>query len=165
MRLKRNGWWGNAAVALSYEGLAWFAGAAVLLSAFPDWRIVLVAAVYSVGAHGIMTLNDFKAVAGDLETGVRSLPAQLGVARAARLACVIMGAAQLVVVFWLFFWGEPYYAAAVLGLLLAQGALMLRFLARPRELAPWYNATGTTLYVLGMLVSAFALRSTLQAGS
>ena len=25
--------------------------------------------------------------------------------------------------------------------------------------APWYNATGTTLYVLGMLVAAFALRA------
>ena len=28
--------------------------------------------------------------------------------------------------------------------------------AEPRELAPWYNATRTTLYVIGMLVSAFA---------
>jgi chlorophyll synthase len=36
---------------------------------------------------------------------------------------------------------------------------MGRLLARPREQAAFYNATGTTLYVLGMLVSAFALRS------
>ena len=35
---------------------------------------------------------------------------------------------------------------------------MRRLLQRPRELAPWYNATGVTLYVAGMLVSAFALR-------
>ena len=34
---------------------------------------------------------------------------------------------------------------------------MLRFLRRPRELAPWYNGTGTTLYVAGMMVTAFAL--------
>jgi chlorophyll synthase len=30
----------------------------------------------------------------------------------------------------------------------------------PRANAPWYNATGTTLYVIGMLVTAFALRIT-----
>jgi len=35
---------------------------------------------------------------------------------------------------------------------------MRRLLAHPREQAPFYNATGTTLYVLGMLVSAFAMR-------
>jgi chlorophyll synthase len=32
-------------------------------------------------------------------------------------------------------------------------------LENPRERAPWYNATGITLYVLGMLVSAFAVRT------
>jgi chlorophyll synthase len=34
---------------------------------------------------------------------------------------------------------------------------MLRLLDDPRGRAPWYNATGTTLYVLGMLSTAFAL--------
>jgi chlorophyll synthase len=34
----------------------------------------------------------------------------------------------------------------------------------PRELAPWYNATGTTLYVIGMLITAFALRPLLAGG-
>jgi chlorophyll synthase len=36
---------------------------------------------------------------------------------------------------------------------------MPRLLANPRKSAAAYNATGTTLYVLGMLTSAFALRS------
>ena len=36
---------------------------------------------------------------------------------------------------------------------------MPRLLANPSEKAAAYNATGTTLYVLGMLASAFALRS------
>jgi chlorophyll synthase len=71
-RLKLNGWWGNAAVALSYEGLAWFTGAAVMISTLPDWRIILMAALYSLGAHGIMTLNDFKSVDGDRQMGIRS---------------------------------------------------------------------------------------------
>ena len=85
-RWKQSGWWGPAAVAVSYEGLAWFTGAAVVLQALPDWRIIVLAALYSFGAHGIMTLNDFKAVEGDRVMGVRSLPVQLGVEREAILA-------------------------------------------------------------------------------
>ena len=36
---------------------------------------------------------------------------------------------------------------------------MPKLLASPRERAPWYNGTGVTLFVLGMLVAAFALRA------
>ena len=36
-------------------------------------------------------------------------------------------------------------------------AVLARLLRDPRALAPWYNATGTLAYVLGMLVAAFAL--------
>ena len=53
---------------------------------------------------------------------------------------------------------ELALAASVPGLLVVQLALMARLLRDPRALAPWYNATGVTLYVLGMLVCAFALR-------
>ncbi|MEM9383713.1 MAG: chlorophyll synthase ChlG [Pseudomonadota bacterium] len=159
LRLKQNGWWGNSAVALCYEGLPWFTGAAVMAAAPPDGRIVTLALLYSFGAHGIMTLNDFKSVDGDTQMGLRSLPVQLGVERAASLACVVMVLPQLVVIPLLWFWGQPIHALIVLGLLLAQLALMAKLLRQPRELAPWYNATGITLYVLGMLVSAFALRA------
>ena len=37
-----------------------------------------------------------------------------------------------------------------------------RLLKNPRGEAIFYNATGTTLYVLGMLVAAFALRPLIQ---
>jgi len=156
-RLKANGWWGNSAVAVSYEGLAWFTGAAVMAAALPDWRSILLAALYSVGAHGIMTLNDFKAIEGDRQMGVRSLPVQLGAARAARLACAVMALPQIVVVALLMWWDRPVHALAVSGLLVVQAFLMRRFLSDPRAHAAWYNATGTLLYVIGMLVSAFAL--------
>ena len=158
LRLKGNGWWGNSAVGLCYEGLPWFTGAAVVSAAMPDWRVVLLALLYSVGAHGIMTLNDFKSVDGDIKSGVASLPVQLGVGTAARLACVVMAAPQVVVVFALVSWGKPAHAGVVAALLAAQGFLMMRLLADPRGRAAWYNATGTTLYVLGMLAAAFALR-------
>ena len=35
----------------------------------------------------------------------------------------------------------------------------------PREKAAWYNATGVSLYVLGMLVSAFAVHSLIAGGA
>ncbi len=158
LRLKRNGWWGNAACAACYEGLPWITGAAVMAAARPAWPVFALAALYSAGAHGIMTLNDFKSVEGDRRMGIGSLPVLLGVERAAQVACIAMAAPQVAVVALLFAWGEPVHAAAVALLLAAQVLLMLRLLRRPRELAPWYNATGTSLYVIGMLVSAFALR-------
>ena len=46
----------------------------------------------------------------------------------------------------------------VAALLAVQLVLMVRVLENPRAYAAWYNATGTTLYVLGMLASAVALR-------
>ena len=159
LRLKLNGWWGNAAVGLSYEGLAWVTGAAVMLGgAMPPWQVLLVAGLYSAGAHGIMTLNDFKSIEGDLRMGVRSLPAQLGPHRAARLACLVMAAPQLVVIALLLGWGVTVHALVVSLMLGLQCLAMRRLLRDPRALAPWYNGVGVTLYVLGMLVSAFALR-------
>jgi chlorophyll synthase len=157
-RLKRNGWWGNSAVAICYEGLPWFIGAAVAAAGtLPDGRTLALALLYSFGAHGIMTLNDFKSVEGDLRMGIRSLPAMLGVPRAARLACAMMLAPQVAVVALLVTWGRPWHAALVATLAVVQLVLMRRLLQAPRERAPWYNGTGITLYVLGMLASAFAL--------
>ena len=159
VRLKRNGWWGNAAVGLCYEGLPWVTGAAVMLGGAPPGAPVLaLAALYSVGAHGILTLNDFKAVDGDRAHGVRSLVVQLGAARAARLACAVMALAQALVVALLLGWGQGWHAVGVALLLLVQLAAMRRLLRDPEGRAPWYNATGVSLYVLGMLVAAHALR-------
>jgi chlorophyll synthase len=157
-RLKRNGWWGNAACGLCYETLPWVTAAAVLSGGAPDPRVVLVALLYGAGAHGIMTLNDFKSVEGDRRFGVGSLPVRLGPAAAGRVACAAMAVPQAVVVALLAAWGAPWHAAAVAALLLAQLGLMARLLRDPRGLAPWYNATGVLLYVIGMLASAFALR-------
>ena len=165
LRLKKNGWWGNAAVAACYEGLPWFTGAAVMTTLMPDARIVALAVLYSVGAHGIMVLNDFKAVDGDIEMGVRSLPVQLGVDRAARLACAVMAVPQVVVVALLVTWSRPVHAGMVAALVVVQLALMTKLVRDPKGRAAWYNATGTTLYVIGMLISAFAVRGILQGGA
>ena len=161
LRLKLNGWFGNAAVGLCYEGLPWFTGAAALTYQLPDARITWLALLYSIGAFGIMVLNDFKAIEGDKELGIRSLPVQLGVRPAALLACVVMAAPQLVVIGMLWSNGRTVEACIVAGLLLAQGVLMPMLVREPRKRAPLYNATGTTFYVLGMLASAFGVRALL----
>ena len=159
LRLKQNGWWGNLACGLCYEGLAWITGAAVMLGGgLPPWPILALALLYSLGAHGIMTLNDFKAMDGDRRMGVRSLPVQLGPLEAARVACAVMGAPQLVVIALLIVWGKPIQAAIVVALLVGQAAMMMRFLKRPAARALWYSGFGIPLYVSGMMVSAFAVQ-------
>jgi chlorophyll synthase len=159
LRLKQNGWLGNLACAVCYEGFAWVTGAVVMLGGTaPPVKSLILAGLYSLGAHGIMTLNDFKSIDGDRTLGVRSLPVQLGAQRAGQVACVAMALPQLAVVFLLTSWGRAFHAAAIGILLAVQVGLMYKLLAAPRERAPWYNGTGVTLYVAGMLVSAFALR-------
>jgi chlorophyll synthase len=160
LRLKRNGWWGNLACGISYEGLAWVTGAAVMAAGgWPGERSLLLALLYSIGAHGIMTLNDFKSIEGDRQMGIGSLPVRLGVDGAARTACVLMAGPQLIVVAMLAEWGATGHALGVAGLLAVQLVLMARFLAAPRERATWYSALGINFFVIGMLVSAFALRA------
>jgi chlorophyll synthase len=159
VRLKRNGWWGNLACGVCYEGFAWVTGAAILTGGTaPAARTFCLAALYSVGAHGIMTLNDFKSIDGDRRLGIGSLPVRLGADHAAELAGVIMALPQFVVVALLVAWGRPYHAIAV-GLLLGVQLLMLRrFVHAPVARALWYSGAGVPLFVAGMMVSAFALR-------
>jgi chlorophyll synthase len=158
-RLKENGWWGNAACGISYEGIAWTTGAAVMAGGLmPDRRSLWLALLYSVGTHGIMTLNDFKAVNGDREMGVRSLPVQLGVQSAGGVACWFMGLAQLVVIVLLFAWGQPGHGLTVFVLLMLQLVMMDHFLASVTQRALWYSGFGVPLFVAGMMVSAFAVR-------
>jgi chlorophyll synthase len=159
LRFKQNGWVGNAAVGLTYEGLAWITGAIVVLDgAMPSMRIVLIAALYSLGAHGILTLNDFKAIEGDRQMGIRSLPATLGPQRAAWVLCTVMLLPQVVVIALLTSWGATGSALVISGLVLVQLAQMAYFLRAPRERALFLSAVGVPFSVAGMMVAAFALR-------
>jgi chlorophyll/bacteriochlorophyll a synthase len=157
LRLKTSGWIGPAVVGLTYEGLSWFTGAAVMAGSLPPMHVLVILVLYSIGAHGIMTLNDFKAVEGDRATGLRSLPVVLGERPAALLASAVMAIPQVIVVALMVMWGHHISAGVVTVLLAAQLALMPRLVSAPARHAPWYNATGVSLYVLGMLASALGL--------
>jgi chlorophyll synthase len=158
LRLKLNGWWGNAACGLCYEGLAWVTGAALMLGGLPPPRILALAALYSIAAHGIMTLNDFKSIEGDRISGIGSLPVRMGPSAAALVACAMMVVPQIVVVALLDLWGHVPFAGLITLSLALQVYCMRRLLLDPRRYAPWYNATGVSLLVLGMLVAAIAVR-------
>ena len=158
-RLKQNGWWGCLACGICYEGLAWVTGGVVMAGGqAPAAASLTLALLYSLGAHGIMTLNDFKAIEGDRQTGIGSLPVRLGVQGAARAACLIMALPQVVVVALLLVWGQPMHALGIVALLIGQGLMMRRFLGDPLRHALWYSGFGVPLFVSGMMVSAFALR-------
>lgn len=159
LRLKLDGWWGNTACGICYEGLAWVTGAAVMLGGeLPRAEILWLAGLYSVATIGIMVLNDFKSIEGDRQLGVASLPVQLGPARAARVAVWFMLVPQAVVVGLLMAWGLVWAAPIILALMVAQGFCVPRLLRDPKGQAPWYNATGVGLSVMGMMACAVALR-------
>jgi chlorophyll synthase len=159
VRLKRSGWWGPGVCGLSYETLPWITGAAVLSAGAPSLPVIIISLLYGIGAHGIMTLNDFKALEGDRKMGLNSLPVTMGPERAARLACWVMAVPQVLVIALLALWDKPFHATAIIVLLVLQLWAMRVLMTDPKGRTPWYNGTGVTLYVGGMMISAFALRT------
>jgi chlorophyll synthase len=160
IRFKNNGWLGNLACGVSYEGLAWVTGATLLSGgALPSKPSLLLAGLYSASAHGIMTLNDFKAIEGDRQMGVRSLPVQLGAFKAAQVSALMMLLPQLLVLGLLLFWNKPIYALVIGTLMIGQILLLRDFLKKPIEKALFYSGFGVPLLVSGMMVAAFAVNS------
>ena len=158
IRAKRSGWWGPGLCGLAYETLPWVTGAAVLAAGAPSVPVLIIATLYGLGAHGIMTLNDFKAIEGDRQMGLRSLPVVMGPDRAAKLACVIMAVPQVAVIALLLWWDKPLHAAAIVVMLGGQLAAMRVLLRDPEGKTPWYQGVGILLYITGMMITAFALR-------
>ncbi len=158
IRAKRSGLWGPGLCGLAYETLPWITGAAVLSAGAPKVEVIVIAVLYGIGAHGIMTLNDFKAIDGDRQMGLRSLPVTLGPARAAKIACWVMAVPQAMVVGLLILWDKPQHAAGVLCLLAVQLAAMQVLLRDPEGKTPWYQGMGILFYISGMMVAAFAIR-------
>jgi chlorophyll synthase len=104
-----------------------------------------------------MTLNDFKAIEGDRQMGVRSLPVQLGIVGAAENACLMMLAPQFGVIGLLLVWGTYWQAFVILLLIAGQIKMMHYFLQDPVKRALFLSGFGVPLFVIGMMVSAFAV--------
>ncbi|MEI8032085.1 MAG: chlorophyll synthase ChlG [Chlorobiaceae bacterium] len=158
VRAKRNGWFGNLIVGLAYEGVAWLTGSFAITQGVPSAETIALAIIFSLGAHGIMTLNDFKSIVGDKIRHVASIPVQLGERSAAILASVLMDAAQLAAIAILVSRGA--ITTTVIGLLLLGAQLPMQkiLIDNPEKKAIWYNSFGTLLYVLSMMVCAVGIR-------
>ena len=157
IRLKRSAIFGPGVVAICYEGLPWFTGAAIFTISLPNKEVLIVLSLYALGAHGIMTMNDFKATKGDKLLGINSLPVILGRKPATLLACLIMLFPQLIVMSLFYFWGSLILAITLAVCVLFQSLSMLFLIRDPEKNTPLFNMTGVLLYIAGMMLSANGL--------
>ncbi len=158
LRLKaRNGWLANTACAFAYEGFAWIAGAAAF--GHVSQGTIVLATLYSLGSHGLMTLNDFKSIDGDRKLGLRSIPAMLGIDGALKAAFIFIDVFQVLAIAYVG-WHQAWIAAGVmLVLFLVQLPMQRKMATDPAKLAPWYCASAIPPFVWGMLAAALATRS------
>ena len=157
IRLKRSAIFGPGVVAICYEGLPWFTGAAIFTISLPNKEVLIVLSLYALGAHGIMTMNDFKATKGDKLLGINSLPVILGRKPATLVACLIMLFPQLIVISLFYFWGSLILAITLAVCVLLQSLSMIFLIQDPEKNTPFFNMTGVLLYIAGMMLSANGL--------
>ncbi len=163
LRAKRLGWIGNGLVSVSYEGLPWIAG---MMSFYVPGQTnavgsIVLAAIYSFGAHGIMTINDFKSIEGDRLMGIKSIPAQMGADWAAMSAVITINAALFCATLYMLGTGNIIAAGIMFVLMLGQIPTQRKFLhmSDPRARAIFYNASGVMIFVWSMIASAIGIRS------
>ena len=157
IRLKRSAIFGPGVVAICYEGLPWFTGAAIFTISLPNKEVLIVLSLYALGAHGIMTMNDFKATKGDKLLGINSLPVILGRKPATLVACLIMLFPQLIVISLFYLWGSLTLAVTLAFCVLLQSLSMIFLIRDPEKNTPFFNMTGVLLYIAGMMLSANGL--------
>jgi len=155
-RAKRNGWIGNGLVGISYEGLAWLAGHAAFAGLTTG--SVLIAALYSLGAHGIMTINDYKSIEGDRLCNINSIPVLHGEKGAAWLTVITMNLAQLGVLAAFIYWQSWIIVAVLSVLLFLQFPTQRSFIKEPVEKHLNFSAIGVSFFVWGMMAAAIGLR-------
>nr|VDC62346.1 unnamed protein product [Brassica rapa] len=125
LKLKQNGWVGNFALGASYISLPWWAGQALFGTLTPD--VVVLTLLYSIAGLGIAIVNDFKSVEGDRAMGLQSLPVAFGT-EAAKWICVgAIDVTQLSVAGYLLASGKPYYALALLALIIPQIVFQFKY--------------------------------------
>ncbi|CAN6897349.1 unnamed protein product [Brassica oleracea] len=155
LKLKQNGWVGNFALGASYISLPWWAGQALFGTLTPD--VVVLTLLYSIAGLGIAIVNDFKSVEGDRAMGLQSLPVAFGT-EAAKWICVgAIDVTQLSVAGYLLASGKPYYALALLALIIPQIVFQFKyFLKDPVKYDVKYQASAQPFLVLGIFVTALA---------
>ncbi len=156
LKLKQNGWLGNYALGASYIALPWWAGHALFgeLNA----TVIVLTLIYSMAGLGIAIVNDFKAVEGDRELGLKSLPVMFGVQTAAWICVLMIDVFQGGMAAYLIAIHKNLYAVLLILLIIPQITFQdMYFLRDPLENDVKYQASAQPFLVLGMLVLAIAL--------
>ncbi|XP_042513080.1 chlorophyll synthase, chloroplastic [Macadamia integrifolia] len=155
LKLKQNGWIGNFALGSSYISLPWWAGQALFGTLTPD--VVVLTLLYSTAGLGIAIINDFKSIEGDRALGLQSLPVAFGIDTAKWICVGAIDITQLAVAGYLLGTGKPYYALALLALIIPQVFFQFQyFLKDPIKYDVKYQASAQPFLVLGLLVTALA---------
>ncbi|KAG5553089.1 hypothetical protein RHGRI_011077 [Rhododendron griersonianum] len=155
LKLKQNGWSGNFALGASYISLPWWAGQALFGTLTPD--IIVLTLLYSIAGLGIGIVNDFKSVEGDRALGLQSIPVAFGTETAKWICVGAIDITQISVASYLLGAGKPYYALALLGLILPQVFFQFKyFLKDPVKYDVKYQASAQPFMVLGLLMTALA---------
>ncbi|KAG6503159.1 hypothetical protein ZIOFF_035470 [Zingiber officinale] len=156
LKLKQNGWIGNFALGASYISLPWWAGQALFGTLTPD--IIVLTLLYSIAGLGIAIVNDFKSIEGDRALGLQSLPVAFGVETAKWICVAAIDITQLSVAGYLLGDDKPFYALALLGLILPQVYFQFEyFLKDPVKYDVKYQASAQPFLILGLLVTALGI--------
>jgi chlorophyll/bacteriochlorophyll a synthase len=156
LKLKQNGWLGNYALGASYIALPWWAGHALFGEL--NSTIVVLTLIYSMAGLGIAVVNDFKAVEGDRQLGLKSLPVMFGVQTAAWICVLMIDIFQGGMAAYLIGIHKNLYAVLLILLIIPQITFQdMYFLRNPLENDVKYQASAQPFLVLGMLVTAIAL--------
>ncbi|XP_019161091.1 PREDICTED: chlorophyll synthase, chloroplastic-like isoform X2 [Ipomoea nil] len=155
LKLKQNGWIGNYALGASYISLPWWAGQALFGTLNPD--IIVLTLLYSLAGLGIAIVNDFKSVEGDTALGLQSIPVAFGSETAKWISVGAIDVTQISVAGYLLGAGKPYYALALLGLIVPQVFFQFKYFLRdPVKYDVKYQACAQPFLILGLLVTALA---------
>jgi chlorophyll/bacteriochlorophyll a synthase len=157
IKLKRILWVGNGVVALSYILLPWLSGE-ITFSGRVGVGSVMLATCYVVASVGSMTTNDFKSVTGDAWMGIQTLPQAYGIRRGAWLGVATLDIGQFLAAAYLAAQGLWMWSGLVVATIIPQIILQRSFLQDPVHRDVWYNARAQGFLVLGMFLSAWALR-------
>ncbi|NTV01318.1 MAG: chlorophyll synthase ChlG [Chlorobiaceae bacterium] len=163
IKLKKRLWAGNIIVSVSYLIIPWIAGEIAYRPSFSIHSLtpsLIVAGLYTLSSTGTMTINDFKSIEGDRQVGIHTLPAVFGERRAAIIASVLINLGQVLAAGYMLMLGLQWFAVVVGALVLPQFLLQFGLVRSPRTMDVRYNAVAQNFLVAGMLVCAFAIRTT-----
>ncbi len=156
IKLKKRLWAGNIIVAFSYLVFPWIAGEIAFRGEITSASLI-IALLYAFASTGTMTVNDFKSMQGDTRVGIRTLPVVYGEKKAAIIAAVMIDIGQIFAALFMFYIHEPINAFIIIGFIIPQIFLQIRFIQSPCTRDVWYNGLAQNFLVAGMLVSALAI--------